>query len=1104
MNSSADRRPDVDSVLGGLKDFQRLTVDHVFERLFDPDDPSMRFLVADEVGLGKTLVARGVVAKTAEYLWDKVDRIDVVYICSNGDIARQNLDRLNIGGENDAVLSSRLTLLAKELEAFKSKKLHFISFTPGTSFEKHKGMGRAEERVLLYWLLRSPWRLGNGAAPKNVLQGFSSARNFRWELGAFDPRSIDPVIRRSFRDQLAVHEREARASGRQTLRRRFRELCAEMPRDRPNIPEGTRGRRAELVSDLRAVLAAACVTALEPDLVILDEFQRFRYLLDPNDEASKLAHELFDYSRTHEEGTFHERCRTLLLSATPYKMYTMAGEAGDEDHYKDFLDTAGFLFDSEASRLQLEELLSSLRREMLRLDDASRDRVVELRRRIEDLLRRVMVRTERLAVTSDRNGMLRTVSGATPALEQSDIRAYLGLQGVAAELEHPDIVEHWKSSPYVLNFMDDYKLKRDFAKAVDAQTLEGRGVGNAGLLDWSGLDRYKKLDAGNSRLRKLSDEMIETKAWRLLWLPPSLPYYELSGPFAEPAVAGLTKRLVFSAWHVVPKAIAGILSYSAEREMMCSRGGRPANTPEARAKRARLLEFSRRKGRLAGMPVVGLMYPSPTLAREIDPLLLARQVTNSADARGVILPKRSEILALARKQVRELLRPITAGYESTGEEDEAWFWAAPMLIDLAFDPDGTSEWFADPWLAARWAGRFARSGRGDEASGFEEHVARARSLVDGTLNLGRPPADLDAVVAEFSLGAPATCLLRAFGRIADDPDEIGMEWARDAAGSTAFAFRRLFNAPEVIALVRGKRDAVYWRLVLAYSIDGGFQSMIDEYAHVLVESLGLIGKPSEVRVARVAAEMERSVGVQPSRLRVDDIDLTRSAEGVIKRRELRTRFAARFGVEENPEEGTEPTRSDTIRSAFNSPFWPFVLASTSVGQEGLDFHLYCHAVVHWNLPSNPVDLEQREGRIHRYKGHAVRKNLATVHGARAMEADIVDPWTEMFDWACDARAETESDLVPYWVYPVDNGACIERHLPTLPLSREATRVGGLLRSLAVYRMVFGQPRQDDLVELLLSQLEEGQKAEKLALLDEMRIDLSPSQVAIRGRTSCGA
>ena len=31
-----------------------------------------------------------------------------------------------------------------------------------------------------------------------------------------------------------------------------------------------------------------------------------------------------------------------------------------------------------------------------------------------------------------------------------------------------------------------------------------------------------------------------------------------------------------------------------------------------------------------------------------------------------------------------------------------------------------------------------------------------------------------------------------------------------------------------------------------------------------------------------------------------------------------------------------------IRAAFNSPFWPFVLATTSIGQEGIDFHWWCH------------------------------------------------------------------------------------------------------------------------------------------------------------------
>jgi hypothetical protein len=53
-------------------------------------------------------------------------------------------------------------------------------------------------------------------------------------------------------------------------------------------------------------------------------------------------------------------------------------------------------------------------------------------------------------------------------------------------------------------------------------------------------------------------------------------------------------------------------------------------------------------------------------------------------------------------------------------------------------------------------------------------------------------------------------------------------------------------------------------------------------------------------------------------------------------------------------------RTPRVRDASSSPFWPFVLATTPAGQEGFDFHSYCHVCVHWNLPANPVDPEQRE------------------------------------------------------------------------------------------------------------------------------------------------
>jgi hypothetical protein len=160
-----------------------------------------------------------------------------------------------------------------------------------------------------------------------------------------------------------------------------------------------------------------------------------------------------------------------------------------------------------------------------------------------------------------------------------------------------------------------------------------------------------------------------------------------------------------------------------------------------------------------------------------------------------------------------------------------------------------------------------------------------------------------------------------------------------------------------------------------------------------------------------------------------------------------------------------------------------------VGQEGLDFHSYCHAVVHWNLPPNPVDLEQREGRVHRYKGHAIRKNVATKYGLGVVGPGSPDPWQALFDRAKADRAEEATDLIPYWTYPIDGGAQIERHVPSFPLSKDRLKLEALRRSLVVYRMAFGQPRQDDLVEYLLSRMGPDEAKERMR---DLQIDLSPT------------
>ncbi len=221
----------------------------------------------------------------------------------------------------------------------------------------------------------------------------------------------------------------------------------------------------------------------------------------------------------------------------------------------------------------------------------------------------------------------------------------------------------------------------------------------------------------------------------------------------------------------------------------------------------------------------------------------------------------------------------------------------------------------------------------------------------------------------------------------------------------------------------------------------------------------------------LSAEINNAVAIQTVNLELDEIKANRRTCRIsLTDHSMRCRFALRFGDgsgDASAGDEKAETRREQVRQAFNSPFWPFVLASTSIGQEGLDFHPYCHAVVHWNLPSNPVDLEQREGRIHRYKGHAVRKNVAAAHWQDALaswkEGD--DLWSLIFDLAeAGARAARESDLIPYWIAA---GPCrVQRYVPLLPYSKEVEGFRRLKRQLAAYRVVFGQPRQEELVALL--------------------------------------
>ena len=1018
--------------LAGLKDFQRKTVEYVFKRFYGNDSIS-RFLIADEVGLGKTLVARGIIAKTLEHLQDEVDRVDVIYICSNAAIATQNVNRLNVSSSEDFSIATRLTYLPKQVRSLRKNKVNFISLTPGTAFDHTRSRGgHADERAILYRMLydlplaQKERRRRLRAGLLNVLQATVGKNNWRAKAKYYLTENLDSDLSKAFRRSVLA-DAELYAD--------LKKGCERFAcyRDNSRIPWDDSELRYSLIGRLRSKLASVCLSALEPDLVILDEFQRFKYLLDDNDEAAMLATALFEQPDV----------RVLLLSATPYKMFTLDQETEEDDHYPDFIQTLKFLFDNDVGKVQMVQSLLSEHRTTLHTCANGTVCHPGKKFELEQVLLKVMCRTERVAMTRDYNSMLKEIERGAP-LKPADLQHASTVDSVAISVKAQDPIEYWKSAPYLINFLRHYELRHKMDAQLNAPSdalREALLLANEQLLTKDKFEGYLALDPANPRMRLLFEDTIDKGMWQLLWMPPSMPYVEPGGAYRDKD--NLTKALVFSSWSAVPDAVASICSYEAERKMIT---GTSVSHSELYDKIKPLLRFAvaSSDNRLTGMPVVTWLLPSPTLATRIDPLEIAlRHGRESLSVQEL----KDEVKAVCRNLI-ETLPDAGEGIRA----DERWYWAAPILID---SQNGVLDWCKSEmgWRSA--------TPNYEPGARFKDHLDLLVSMAEGNISLGPQPDDLADVLCDLVLAGPGVCALRALRRI-DTGLDVSDPNLLSAAARIASGFRSLFNMPETIALLRGAGEDTYWRLTLQYGIDGNLQAVLDEYVHVLRESLGLQEHSPEQQVARIAEHIQSVLSLRTAQIRIDEINA--AGDGfIVDNFNTRCRFALRFG-DIRDDNNQALVRADSVRDAFNSPFRPFILASTSIGQEGLDFHTWCHAVVHWNLPSNPVDLEQREGRVHRYKGYAVRKNVAERYGLNALSGlhEEGDPWQTLFRIASQEKTNGISDLVPYWIFE-EGSARVERRIPLLPYSKEVGKLKRLKQGLALYRMVFGQPRQEDLL-----------------------------------------
>jgi len=963
------------------KDFQEATARRIVE-IFEKENQN-RVLLADEVGLGKTIVARAVVQKVFD-LHKKMgdEHFTVVYICSNINIANQNSKKLGIKVEDCLNVSeSRLSMQHLKIYQNRGKDRSYqqlVPLTPATSFSMTGGCGSQFERALMYVLLRR-------------LPAFSKVNGLSAFLRYHDLNKWDDHVK-MYEEQVFLCDE----NGSGYFDEMMIALEANISRDIVDEINGTcegvlaenTSRNRAIINYLRRVFAQVSLDKLEPDLVIMDEFQRFRDLIAPSDdEAGMLSKKFLKDSKT----------KVLLLSATPYKPYSTIEEIVKNesfDHYREFMQVMDFLLYDARKKNVFKNVWRDFSRSLSELQTDNLTVLYTNKTNAENALYNSVCRTERF-----RTGIIDSTKAAEMEISKSDVLSFVEMQLFVNKYNIGNVpVDYVKSTPYLLSFMENYKLKENITKKFETnRDISLLKRYKTLLLRKKDLNVYKKIEFGNARLKHLINTVFEhgrTGMEKLLWLPPNKPYYRTAGLFSKSK--NLSKILLFSSWEMVPRMIACMLSYEAER-LVCEKLN---ENKTIRPKRYFAEEKKRRtiNVRLKDEMEFVISYPCRILSELYNPIEYLGQ--------SLDFVKKD-----VQNKVKGLLKQIGSQYG-------------------------------------------IYSGRGSA----KDIYLIMYTLLDGYE--GEMPAvipyNADGLLTYIALASPAVCAYRLFKNYG---------YAKDLAE----CFVSLFNKSEsmdILDVVYGKND-YYYEDVLHYCVDGNLQAVLDEWAFVLGES-------GEVLLLSMQNAFIDTASVQ--------VDTYESFSKLAAKPRMRNHFAV--GYFNTKLDNKNVQRTESIRAAFNSPLRPFVLATTSVGQEGIDFHLYCRKIYHWNLPSNPVDIEQREGRVNRYLCLAIRQNIAERYGDIELNRDV---WEEMFVRASETEKQEFSDLVPFWCLPDDgeNLIKIERIVPMYPFSKDRLAYERLVRVLTLYRLTLGQPRQEELLDSINAANLDGD------ILNKLFLNLSP-------------
>jgi uncharacterized membrane protein YkvA (DUF1232 family) len=960
-------------------EFQRCTAAWAIERLFGKKHcaPAGRALIADEVGLGKTIVTKQV----CDHLRTLHPRknIQIVYMTSSLDICSQNRKKLS-HTQTELVNADRITLL----QAFKRRgaqsRVMIFSMTPGTSIQMGNLVGNTTERIYIAWLAQKLFHFGKAQACRVFALDAHMGFPKDYCQATFDtyqrlPREYWQILKTIWRN-LKIGEKSVR------------DLISDRGIDTP-------AARA-VVKGLRKTLVQVLLDRFNPDLIVLDEFQRFKDLLEVKKEGGLQDPLAARFLKTSTP--------TLLLSATPYRLWdsSVHAKANELPHQEDLKNTFAFLFDSHALAEVLMKDLEGFGQKLLNLKRENITDFYEQKKRVESAMKKVMARTERVNFIDQGSALTLPffMSDSSHTLFDDELYEYLTLSGSSTSRQ--TLLSYWKSGSTLMSFMQDYQIRKQWLAVPKTRQ-------NTSL--WA---RFGKAEPRNVKLRYLLRDIFgeDSKNFSYLWVPPTRTYYAGHGVFDPKILASrkVKKGLVFSTWKFVPRMIAAELSH---RRQFIFRRVKPKTNP------------------LRATPVTWARFYFPSS-------FLAGTLSHTDFIRAKSYKK---LLSKATSDIRTKLKSwgIEIRRGATGKP-----WQVLRYVD--FQTKGS----LDPALKAY---------RKHYQQGLKKDGRKGRSFEDRYLHVweeyeAKPAVTLKTIdaLARIAIGSPSVCLLRTLELLHGKLCTETREWSgllEHCIHDIRNYLNRSMNQ-EVITSSFPKGS--YAVRVEAYFTAGNFQALLDEY-------LSLCDVGSEFGPILDSIGILRMVlGGNSS----GSVTVPVNAKGKPSR--VTTDVAIAFG------EGNEISASrDSVRVGFNSPFWPMVLATTSIGQEGLDFHLYCKDIYHWNLPSNPVAFEQREGRINRFNGLMVRKNLVANQPLPAVrEGEHL--WSRYFEEApeyCVANDRYNLGLSPHWIYTPKHPnpeTAFQRHILDLPNSDDRRRYELLMTDLTNYRLALGQPDQNEFLK----------------------------------------